>query len=153
MYIVLLFLLVSNVFPVLFAMDDAEQFPFHAVVRNVYNGVLDAEQAKERITELYAQNSNPNNITGERTAARLSVDYCVQQPDCFENQLSTLELLLDFDKKKGLDSNKENIREFLNQECDGLKPYLDGDSSFDKERATVVLCRISRVRELVKESE
>ncbi len=175
MYVILLFLLASNVFTALFAMDDARHgLSFHQVVNAVEAG-CDLEQAKEKIEELRVQGKDPNVVSDGKTAAQLSAYFCVERSSSFENQLGTLNILLSFDETGVSNFNKKEIGEYLNKESvainlslTGLKrrPFKkttktyrggyfleDDDDDDDEKRLNNQLDRVNRVRILVEEPE
>jgi len=174
-YVVLVFLFVSNVFTALLAMDDpGDKFSFHQVVSKVATG-YDLQSAKETLKNLHAQGKSPNVLSDGKTAAVLNAHRCVEDAIFFENKLETLEILLSFDGEEESNFNKKSIIEYLNKEqlslglsLRGLKqrPFKkvgvygggyfiddDDDDDDDEERLGDELSRINRVRALVKEAD
>ncbi len=174
MCIVLLFLLVSNVFTALFAMDYVERgpFPFHQIVHYAATG-CEQELAKKALKNLHMQGKDQNVVSKEQTAAMLSAYLCVVDPVFHENQFEVLRMLLSFDKKEKLNFNKEKIIEDLDAEQVSLSINLycseqgffkknsvcsggffidfDDDDDENEEKITNTLDRVDRVRALVED--
>ena len=181
MCIVLLFLLVSNVFTVLFAMDYVERgpFPFHQVVHYAATG-CEQELAKKALKNLHAQGKDQNVLSKEQTAAMLSAYLCVTDPIFHENQFEILRMLLSFDEKESSYNKKKIIEDLdaeqasLNGDTHGLKQTnfvcgsdffinfydddgdnidSDDDDDDNKESTSNALSRIDRVRKLIQKFE
>ena len=155
MYVILLFLLVSNVFSALFAMEDpsCKSSLIQAIVHNVYNGEVGVTEAEDKIRALSFQGEDPNCIIDGRTAAELSADYCVHQSNHFEVQLDVLGFLLKLDEARGLGFNKEKIAEFLKEEKSGVETLNCSKSGENRQHISAILSRISQVESLVTEHE
>ena len=171
MYTVLFLLLITSAFMTTPVMSDPdEKFPFHEVVQAVANGYFNVKSAKEKIEELFLQHKDPNQQNNYRTAAQLSVYYCVNFAGSSEDQFCILESLLDHDSPRNVECNKKKILEDLDEAVKrltlsqrGLKgaPFqvtmVSGGGSFinnedgDEEQVKSKENRIKRVRELLEE--